>query len=58
MVKTIIAPIVAFIVLILQLFGIVIPPDVVNDVIMAVGNVVAVGVVVYGIIKNHFANKE
>lgn len=52
--KTIIAPIVAVLAIVVQLvFGVEIPEDVVEQIVAVVGNVVAIGLVVYGIVKNH-----
>lgn len=52
--KTVIAPIVGVIVLSLQLiFGVEIPEDVVDKIVVVAANAVAVGSVVYGILKNH-----
>lgn len=54
MYKSVIAPIVAVIVLALQaLFGIEIPDEVVNEFVVALGNFIAVVLVVLGIFKNH-----
>ena len=59
MTKTIIAPIVALIVLVVQaLFGIEIPEDVVNEFVVVVGNLVAVATVIYGIVTNHLKKEE
>lgn len=44
----------AFLALIVQLvFGITIPEEVINEIVLTMSNVVAVGVVLYGIVKNH-----
>jgi len=52
--KTIIAPIIVFIALALQLIlGIEIPEEVINEIVMALVNLVAVVFVLKGIIKNH-----
>lgn len=52
--KTIIAPIIGVIVLAVQLiFDIQIPEDLVEKIVVYVANGVALGSVVYGILKNH-----
>ena len=52
--KTVIAPIIGVIVLAVQLlFGIEIPEQLVEQIIVYVANGVAIGSVVYGILKNH-----
>ena len=52
--KTIVVPIISVIALALQIvFGVEIDEGVVNDVAVAIGNIIAVGFVVYGIFKNH-----
>lgn len=52
--KTVIAPIVATIAILAQLvFGIEIPADVVDQLVVVAGNAVAIGFVIYGIVKNH-----
>jgi len=57
--KTIIAPIIGFVVLVLQLFfGVELPEEVVNEVIIVIGNVVAVVFVLKGIIQNHLREKR
>lgn len=54
MYKSVIAPIVAVIVLALQaLFGIEIPDEVVNEFVVALGNFIAVVLVILGIFKNY-----
>lgn len=59
MTKTIIAPIVALIVLVVQaLFGIEIPEDVVNEFVVVIGNLVAVATVIYGIVTNHIKKSK
>lgn len=52
--KTIIAPIVAVIALAIQLiFDVKIPDEVLNEVVMAIGNVALVVASLVGIFKNH-----
>lgn len=52
--KTIIAPIIGFIIVVLNMvFGIEIPDAVANDLVDAVVNILSVGLIFYGIIKNH-----
>lgn len=54
MYKTIIAPIIATIAIVVQLlFGIDISEEVQSQVVEALVNVIAVGAILYGIIKNH-----
>ncbi len=57
--KTIIAPIVAVLVMAIQLiFGVEIPESLVNEIIITVSNVVAVVVAVYGIFKIYHKEKS
>lgn len=57
--KTIIAPIVAVLVMAIQLiFGVDIPESLVNQIVVTVSNVVAVVVAIYGIFKNHQKEKS
>lgn len=57
--KTMIAPFIAVIAITLQLvLGIELPQELQNDMTSTVASVVAIGAVVYGIFKNHFAEKK
>lgn len=57
--KTVIAPIVAVLVMAIQLiFGVKIPESLANEVVVATSNVVAVLVAIYGIFKNHQKEKS
>lgn len=57
--KAIIAPIVAVLALAVQaIFGITIPEDVVNQVVLAIGNVVLVVASIVGIVKSHQKKEE
>lgn len=59
MAKTIILPILMTVALALQLiFGIKIPDEVLNDASIAIANVVAVSVAIFGIVKNHDKRPE
>lgn len=52
--KTIIAPLVALIFMILQnLFGLNVGTEVQNQIVELIVNIVALGTILYGIIKNH-----
>ena len=56
--KSLIAPFVAMIAIILQLvFDVELPEGLQSSIVDSVANLVAVGVVVYGILHNHFKNK-
>lgn len=56
--KTIILPILSTLAIIVQLvFGITIPEDIVNQASVTIGNAVAIGLVIYGIVKNHKLTK-
>lgn len=53
MVKSIIAPIIATLAIVVQfIFGVEIPEEVVNETVVVVGNVIAVGTVIYGILTS------
>lgn len=57
--KAVIAPIIGVLVILVQfLFGVEIPESVVNDIVMAIVNVIAVGYVVVGIFTNYKKNAE
>ena len=59
MYKTIIAPIVATIAIVAQLiFGVDIGEEVQSQIVEALVNVIAVGVILYGIVKNHKREDE
>ena len=59
MYKTIVAPIVATIAIVAQLiFGVDIGEEVQSQVVEALVNVIAVGAILYGIIKNHKREDE
>jgi uncharacterized membrane protein len=52
--KALIAPIIAVIAMFVQMvFGVEIKADTQNDIVVAVANVIAVGIVVYGIFHNN-----
>ena len=54
-----IAPFIAVIAITLQLvFGIEISEDLQLEIATSIANLIAVGIVVYGIFKNHFANEK
>jgi uncharacterized membrane protein len=55
--KTIILPILAVLKLILAAFGINIPEEVINELADALVNLIAVGLVIYGIFKDHKKDK-
>jgi len=56
--KTLIAPIVAVIAIVLQLvLKIDLPQQLQSDLVASLANLIAVGAVLYGIIKNHFTQK-
>ena len=59
MYKTIVAPIVATIAIVAQLiFGVDIGEEVQSQIVEALVNVIAVGAILYGIIKNHKREDE
>lgn len=56
--KTVIAPVIGFIVILVKaIFGIEIPDDVVAQVIDSIVMALSTGAVVYGIVKNHKKDK-
>lgn len=59
MYKTVVAPIVATIAIVAQLiFGVDIGEEVQSQIVEALVNVIAVGAILYGIIKNHKREDE
>lgn len=57
--KSMIAPFIAVIAIALQLvFGIEINEDLQLEIATSIANLIAVGIVVYGIFKNHFAEEK
>ena len=59
MAKTVIAPIIAFLAIAVQfIFGIEIPNELQEQIVYVIGNAIALGTIVYGIVKDHRAEAK